>query len=114
MTATASVAFRILVEREVCEITKRSRTAIWRDVKAGTFPAPVRIGPRRKGWKSDDVQRWLDSLTEADLSFGAASAKHGGAGRNLVNAPAVDQVAAEVGREEARRGAPMELAEVLP
>lgn len=73
MTAAASMPFKILVEREVCEITKRSRVAIWRDVKAGTFPAPVRIGPRRKGWRSDDVQRWLDNLQRAHLSFGAAS-----------------------------------------
>jgi hypothetical protein len=67
---------------------------------------------RRHVFPSPESFRWFFRLHRARLV--EAGAVYRIAGRNLVNAPAVDQVAAEVGREEARRGAPMELAEVLP
>ena len=34
----------------------RSRTQIWRDVRAGKFPAPVQIGPNAVGWYRDEVE----------------------------------------------------------
>ena len=38
---------RILRIPEVVEITGLSRTTIWRRVKSGDFPAPVRLGEPR-------------------------------------------------------------------
>ena len=40
----------------------KSPATIWADVKAGRFPAPVRIGPNSVGWRGEDLQAWLDSL----------------------------------------------------
>lgn len=34
----------------------RSRTQIWRDVRAGKFPAPVQVGPNSVGWYRDEVE----------------------------------------------------------
>lgn len=36
-----------------------SSATLWRKVKAGTFPAPVKLGPRTTAWKVDSVREWL-------------------------------------------------------
>jgi len=51
----------ILTKKEVVAATARSATSLWRDVKAGTFPAPRQIGPGRVGWLKSEVQAWLES-----------------------------------------------------
>jgi len=46
---------RFLTKRQVSDKTSRSFTSIWRDVKAGTFPAPQALGGRVV---------WLESVVE--------------------------------------------------
>ncbi|HEX2752334.1 MAG TPA: AlpA family phage regulatory protein [Alphaproteobacteria bacterium] len=36
-----------------------SSATLWRWVKAKTFPAPVKLGPRITAWRWDDVQAWM-------------------------------------------------------
>jgi prophage regulatory protein len=50
--------------------SSRARSSIYRDIKAGRMPAPVRIGPRAVAWPSDIFERWLASLRD-----GGAAAK---------------------------------------
>ena len=55
---------RILRIPEIVEITGLSRTTIWRRVKSGDFPAPVRLGSlatRSVGWRESEIKQWLDS-----------------------------------------------------
>ena len=55
---------KILRIPEVVEVTGLSRTTIWRRVKSGDFPAPVRLGSMATwsvGWPESKVERWLDS-----------------------------------------------------
>lgn len=40
----------------------RSRAQIWRDVKAGNFPAPVRIGPNSNAWWSNELDAYDATL----------------------------------------------------
>jgi prophage regulatory protein len=49
---------RILREPEVQRATGLSRTTRWRGVKAGTFPAPVELTSRTKGWYESAIARW--------------------------------------------------------
>lgn len=51
----------ILTKKEVIAATARSATSLWRDVIAGTFPAPRQIGPGRVGWLKSEVMTWLES-----------------------------------------------------
>lgn len=37
-------------------------TTIYRKMKVGTFPQPVRVGRRRVAWRESDVAAWLSSL----------------------------------------------------
>ena len=58
---------RILRIPEVVEITGLSRTTIWRRVKSGDFPVPVRLGSlatRSVGWRESQINDWLDSRPE--------------------------------------------------
>jgi prophage regulatory protein len=35
------------------------RTTLYASIKAGVFPAPVRLGPKAVGWRVEDVRAWL-------------------------------------------------------
>ena len=44
------------------DLTRRlglSRATILRNVKAGRFPAPIKISQRAIGWRIDDVEAWI-------------------------------------------------------
>lgn len=47
---------------EVMARTGKSRTTLWRDVRAGRFPAPLAVGQNRLGWLEDEVTEWQESL----------------------------------------------------
>jgi prophage regulatory protein len=36
-----------------------SQRTVWEMVSAGTFPRPIRIGPRRVGWLAKEIDAWL-------------------------------------------------------
>ena len=38
-----------------------SAKTLWRKVKNGTFPQPVKLGERMTAWKVETVREWLDS-----------------------------------------------------
>ena len=52
---------RILRPKGVTEKIDRSRVQIWRDVRAGRFPAPIQLGPNAIGWFEDEIDDWLAS-----------------------------------------------------
>lgn len=50
---------RILRLRGVLERTGLSRSTLYRNVRSGTFPKPLRISTRCTGWRECDVEMWL-------------------------------------------------------
>ena len=36
-----------------------SSATLWRWVKRGAFPAPVKLSDRMTAWRADDVQAWI-------------------------------------------------------
>ena len=38
---------------------KKSRAQVWRDVRAGLFPAPIELGPNSVGWYQDEITEHL-------------------------------------------------------
>jgi predicted DNA-binding transcriptional regulator AlpA len=36
----------------------KSRVQIWRDIRAGLFPAPIAVGPNRLAWFRAEVEEW--------------------------------------------------------
>lgn len=47
--------------RQVEQLVALSRSTIYAAVKAGTFPAPVRIGARAVAWRVSEVEQWLEA-----------------------------------------------------
>ena len=45
--------------KEVIQRSGLSKTAIYRNIKNGTFPAPVRIGKRSVAWRTSELEEWL-------------------------------------------------------
>jgi predicted DNA-binding transcriptional regulator AlpA len=37
-----------------------SRTSIWRKVKSGQFPKPVKLSDNITAWKAEDVHEWIE------------------------------------------------------
>ena len=55
---------RILRTPEVVRVTGLSKTTIWRRVRSGDFPAPVKLGSlatRSIGWRQEEIERWIES-----------------------------------------------------
>ncbi len=51
----------ILRQPAVTAKTGKSRTRIYEDVAAGTFPAPIKLGPgaRAVGWLESEIDAWI-------------------------------------------------------
>jgi len=45
------------------EVVPFSAATLWREVKAGTFPAPVKLTLRITAWRVEDVRKWIQSRT---------------------------------------------------
>lgn len=47
----------------VMDLTGFGKSSIYSGVKAGTFPAPVRLSARAVGWRETDLDRWINERT---------------------------------------------------
>ena len=52
---------RVLRLPEVLKMTGISRASVYKRLKEGTFPQPIRLGPRTVGWRLSDLDLWLSS-----------------------------------------------------
>lgn len=50
---------RLLSVRDVAKDVSLSRTRVLQLVKAGDFPAPVRVSEGRVAWRDSEVQAWI-------------------------------------------------------
>jgi prophage regulatory protein len=53
---------RLLNKWAVEERTSLDITTIYRKMKVGTFPQPVRVGRRRVAWRESDIAAWQAGL----------------------------------------------------
>lgn len=54
--------FKLLTLKDVIEITSISKSKIYRDVKVGNFPTPLRLGSNCVRWNSNDIIDWVATL----------------------------------------------------
>ena len=57
----AAIGDRLLRWPAVRARTGLSRTTVWRLVRAGSFPSPVRLSANAIGWRASDVETWIAS-----------------------------------------------------
>jgi len=47
---------------------RTSRVYLWRAVRAGTFPAPIKLSENRIAWRRPEVEAWIASRPLANYS----------------------------------------------
>ena len=65
---------RLLRRPEVEEITGLSRASIYRLMRSGDFPLPVKVSSTAVRWKESDIHAWIQSRPVATSELGSASA----------------------------------------
>lgn len=53
----------ILRTTELLALIGVSRMTLWRWLKAGTFPQPIKLGTRAVGWRKAEVEEWVRNLS---------------------------------------------------
>ena len=59
---------QILRTADVITATGLSRTTLWRRVKTGDFPPPIRLGgpeSRAAGWRRSEIETWINNRPAA-------------------------------------------------
>lgn len=56
---------RLLRKPQVLARVPWSDTTLWRRVKDGTFPAPIKISENCVAWRERDVNAWIEERAEA-------------------------------------------------
>ena len=56
---------RLLSLPEVVRLTGLSRSTLYRKVKEGDFPLPVKLGKRAVGWRESEVIAWINGRPPA-------------------------------------------------
>lgn len=64
-------ALAIMRRKQVEARTGRSRSSIYADMAAGTFPKPVKIGPRAVGWIEGEISDWLRAQVDQSRKVAA-------------------------------------------
>ncbi|WP_334026013.1 helix-turn-helix transcriptional regulator [Burkholderia gladioli] len=62
LASATTASDRILLRPEVLEMVGIGRTTLYKMVKAGTFPAPLNLTARIRGWRLSAVLKFLDSV----------------------------------------------------
>jgi predicted DNA-binding transcriptional regulator AlpA len=56
----------------VCAEVGKGRVQLWRDIRAGRFPAPIEIGQNAVAWVRSEVEEW--KRTRPRRTYGAGEA----------------------------------------
>ena len=64
---------RLIRNAEVRNRSGLSKTSIWRRVRDGTFPKPVKSSPGCVAWLEDEIDAWINSRVTARDRRGARS-----------------------------------------
>lgn len=51
--------------KRVCEFTPFAPATLWRRVRDGSFPKPIKVSDNITAWRWGDVRRWLLEQGEA-------------------------------------------------
>ena len=63
-------AERLLTCHEVLDRTRISRSTIYRAMREGRFPLPLKIGVKAIRWRAVEIDEWLESRPRATGDLG--------------------------------------------
>lgn len=64
--------YRIVRLPEILRMTGLCRATIYQYRKGGTFPEPLKLGPKAVGWRLNDILVWIDGRSRVCTSNGNA------------------------------------------
>jgi prophage regulatory protein len=41
-----------------------SPSTLWRKIREGSFPKPIKLGPSITAWRVSDIEKWLQGVTK--------------------------------------------------
>ena len=56
---------KLLTRREVESLCRIGRSALYRNMRQGDFPLPIKIGPRAVRWRESEIEAYLASRPRA-------------------------------------------------
>ena len=65
-----TTAERLLNRQQVEELTGYSCSSLYRKIREGSFPLPLKTGARAVRWRQSDINQW-----QADLELATGDAK---------------------------------------
>lgn len=57
---TAMNIDRLVGRKEILAIIGISNATLWRWIKSGRFPSPLKIGARKVAWRTSVVTEWIE------------------------------------------------------
>ncbi|MXZ24818.1 MAG: AlpA family phage regulatory protein [Caldilineaceae bacterium SB0665_bin_21] len=60
-----NIKTKLLHAREVQRACGLSKSTLYRFMRTGLFPEPLKIGPKAIRWRADEIQEWIDSRERA-------------------------------------------------
>ena len=66
---TSAKSDRLLRRGEVELKCGLARTSIYRLMRAGTFPAPLKVGPRAVRWPESEIERWVSERPVSSVMY---------------------------------------------
>jgi prophage regulatory protein len=70
MQHLAAQTERIISPQELSKLTGLSQATIWRLRFRGEFPNPIRLSPGRVGYRSVDIEAWIEGRSAAAAGSG--------------------------------------------
>ena len=64
----------ILRRPEVEHLTRLSKATLYRLIKSGTFPRPIRLAPRAVGWLRQEIDEWVTGRERAGSELHSSDA----------------------------------------
>ncbi|WP_084598417.1 helix-turn-helix transcriptional regulator [Paraburkholderia atlantica] len=50
-------------KKQIAGLLPFSRATLWRRVKNGTFPAPIKLSERTTAWSTAEIRKWIADPT---------------------------------------------------
>jgi len=56
---------KIYRKKELCKLLGISSATLYRRIKEGAFPKPIKVSENIVGWLAADLEAWFDNLVES-------------------------------------------------
>ena len=63
------MTYELLTIKQVQDAVQLTRSSLYRLMKEGRFPIPVKVSARANRWRSDELAAWLDARPRAEGEY---------------------------------------------